>query len=224
LCAGVLPPIPPKISVADPATSIVSNDNYADTTGYGSSSPITSVITVNNYNTAGGSANSGASSGDIGPGSSDDGSDDGSNVSVSGGGDCGSPPIVSGDPAAQAIAYQAWSTRCAVEKQGQGLGTGQVVNLHNLYTPSTETVGSVVSDFQSSVQTTPIGSAVTGFFQVNGVGGSCPVWTVPASDYLPSMTFDFYCRPELSGLLDMARLVILIGCAYAAFRIAFGDA
>jgi hypothetical protein len=120
------------------------------------------------------------------------------------------------------VAYQAWKTRCAVE--GNKLGTGPVDSLGDLYTPSTDTTASVVADFQAKVQQAPIASSVTGFFQVNAMGGACPVWTMPANEWMPALTFDFYCRPELQDILDLARVVVLIACAYVAFRIAFGDA
>ncbi|WP_424680889.1 hypothetical protein [Frateuria sp. YIM B11624] len=235
LCTGNPPPMPPTDKVPDPPSDIVGSDDYTQQPvppGGGAGGTVNNT-TVNNYNngTSGGdgTANNGGGPGDSGtptdgggdpaPGSSSGGPP----VTSSGGGTCGTPPIVTGDAAAQQIAYQAWATRCAIEGQNKGLGTGQVGELGTLYTPSTDTVSSVVGNFQTSVQETPIGKSMTSFFTVTGMGGACPVWTLPASDWLPEMTFDFYCRPELGDLLDLARIIILITCAYAAFRIALGD-
>lgn len=118
-----------------------------------------------------------------------------------------------------AIAYQTWRTRCELE--GQEGGTGPSVG--TLYTKSNDTAQSVVASFQASVQNAPIAGAVTGFFSVGNVSGACPTWTLAATDWNPQMTFDFYCRPEASDMLDMARIVLLIACAYVAFVIAMGD-
>lgn len=236
LCAGNPPPIPGNPPVADPYTDISATDSYGHQDGNGA----ISNTTVNNYNNSGQPAQNGAVPGDSGdapdapnpkPGSGNDPASSsssgakGNGTTATGGGDCNTPPIVTGDAAAGAIAFQAWKTRCAVEKGGSsGLGTGTVGTLGELYHPSGDTVDSVVQTFQTGIKDAPVSAAVTGFFQVDHSGGSCPTWSTPESDWLPAQTFDFYCRPDLANLLDGARIVILIACAYAAFRIAFGDA
>lgn len=236
LCAGKPPPLPPNPPVADPNTDIAGTDEYGHQNGNG---PINLTI-VNNYNNSGNQPNNGANPGDVGdspgatkpkPGSGNDPASSsstgnaGDGTTASGGGDCNTPPIVGGSPAAQAIAYQAWKTRCAVEKGGNGnLGTGTVGTLGDLYKPTGDTVDSAVTDFQASIKDAPIGAAVTGFFTVENTGGSCPTWSMPESDWLPAQTFDFYCRPDLDFVLDGARIVILIAFAFAAFRIGFGEA
>ena len=225
LCVGSpnapQPPAPPKSPIADPPTSITNIDHYVQT------NPVTGAktpVTVTSYTNPGSSPiQSGQQGGDTGPApaSSSGGGHKGDGTTSTGGGDCNTPPVVMGSGGLNAVAYQTWKTRCAVE--GNKLGTGTVNSLGDLYTPSTDTTASVVADFQAKVQQTPVATAVSGYFQVGTVGGSCPVWTLAATDWMPAMTFDFYCRGELSELLDMARLVVLITCAYVAFQIAMGD-
>lgn len=217
LCAGSPAPIPPNPPIVDPSSQIASSDKYSAQTGNG----VISLVTVNNYNAVGNGAQNGAGSGDVGaPASSTStGLPQGDGTTSSGGGDCNTPPIVQGSGGMSAIAYQTWRTRCELE--GQEGGTGPSVG--TLYTKSNDTAQSVVASFQASVQNAPIAGAVTGFFSVGNVSGACPTWTLAATDWNPQMTFDFYCRPEASDMLDMARIVLLIACAYVAFVIAMGD-
>lgn len=99
----------------------------------------TSYTTINNYTTTSGapagSTNNGTPVGPDGkpsptgdgsgpgPGGDDDGEDD---TSASGGGDCKSPPITSGNPIMGMIASQTWATRCAVEAGNTAKVTGDV--------------------------------------------------------------------------------------------------
>lgn len=223
ICGGTptapTPPAPPASPISDPDREIIGTDHYT----YSSPTGGNYTTTITTYGAGQAPASSGQKPGDDGPApaSSSGSGQKGDGTTASGGGDCNSPPVVNGSGGLNAVAYQAWKTRCAVE--GNKLGTGTPNTLGDLYTPSTDTTESVVADFQAKVQQTPVAGAVTGFFNVGSVGGSCPVWTLAASEWLPAMTFDFYCRPELSDLLDMARVLVLIACAYAAFQIAMGD-
>lgn len=211
------PPPPPSSPISDPDHEITGTDHY---TFSGPSGNYTTVVTT--YGAGQSPSTSGQKPGDDGPApATSTGGPKGDGTTASGGGDCNSPPVVNGSGGLNAVAYQAWKTRCAVEDNK--LGTGTVNTLGTLYTPSTDTTASVVADFQEKVQQAPIASSVTSFFQVNATGGACPVWTMPASQWLPALTFDFYCRPELQDILDWARVVILITCAYVAFQIAMGD-
>lgn len=114
LCAGTIPPLPPKISVPDPATQLVGTDTYRVESGYGSSSQSTGFVTVNNYNTSGAAPSSGKGSGDTGPDTTPQ--DSGDKTTASGGGSCTSPPLVEGNAAVAAVAQQVWLARC----QGDG--------------------------------------------------------------------------------------------------------
>ena len=55
----------------------------------------------------------------------EEGGDEGDNVST-GGGDCNTPPNSSGDGILTQIAFQAWKTRCAIERAQAGDGTLKV--------------------------------------------------------------------------------------------------
>lgn len=220
LCAGSPAPIPtaPPVSpISDPGTQIKSSDTWTQadaTTG------ANKVITVNTYGAGATTPTSGQNAGDSGPApASSSGGPKGDGTTSSGGGDCNTPPIVNGSGGLSAVAYQTWATRCAL--QGSKGGTGDSVG--TLYTPSGDTAQSVVAGFQAQVQGAPIAGAVSGFFSVGGGGGACPTWTLAATDWNPELTFDFYCRPEADEMLDMARVVVLILCAYVAFQIAMGD-
>jgi len=217
LCVGAPPPMPGNPPIADPALSLRSSDTYQKQENAPTGAVLPVVANIFTPSPAS-PVDSGQQAGDSGPAPAS--STGGPEVTSSGGGDCNTPPIITGSPALAQVAFQAWKTRCAIE----GTQGGVVGGLGDLYTPSTDTVGSVVGEFKAGVAASPVASSVTGFFSVGSVGGSCPVWTVPENDYLPAMTFDFYCRPELADLLDMAQFVLLIGCAYAAWRIAMGDA
>jgi hypothetical protein len=52
--------------------------------------------------------------------------EEGEDGTASGGGDCKSPPIVTGDPVLGMVANQAWQTRCAVEAGNAAKVTGDV--------------------------------------------------------------------------------------------------
>lgn len=218
ICSGSpnapAPPPPPASPISNPLTQIKSQDNTTQ------ADPVTGVpqnISTTVYAQPSANVQSGQQPGDSGPAPSS--STGGPEVTSSGGADCNTPPIVTGSPGLAQVAFQAWKTRCAIEGTQGGVAGG----VGSLYTKSTDTVGSVVGEFRASVADTPIGTTVANFFSVGSVGGACPVWTLPANDYLPAMTFDFYCAPELADLLDMARIVLLIGFAFVAWRIAMGD-
>lgn len=78
-----------------------------------------------------------------------------------------------------------------------------------------KTVGSVFNTFRSRVGASPIISAVDSFFTVN-VGGACPVFTVPASDYWDSMTLDQHCSGGIAQSLSYIGWVLLAGAAIGA--------
>lgn len=78
-----------------------------------------------------------------------------------------------------------------------------------------KTVGSVFNNFRGRVGASPIVSAVDSFFTVN-VGGACPVFTVPASDYWDSMTLDQHCSGGIAQSLSYIGWVLLAGAAIGA--------
>ena len=224
VCAGSpapLPAPPPASPISDPAKEIKGSDDYLSQKISGSTVTNT-TITTNVYTSGSTPSSSGQQAGDRGPAPASSSPSRGDGTTAFGGGDCNTPPVVNGSGGLNAIALQTWKTRCAIE--GSKLGTGTVGSLGNLYTPTGDTTASAVADFKANIQQAPLSAAVSGFFSVGSVGGSCPVWTLPESQWNPPMTFDFYCRPELSDILDGAKVVVLIACAYMAWRVAMGDA
>lgn len=94
---------------------------------------------------------------------------------------------------------------------GEGLG--------DFYEGSDDTAESVMSDFMAQVQDTPLAQQVTSFMQVEG-GGSCPVFTVPATAFWKYMTFDAHCSGDFLGFLQAMGWVVLALATYCAVRIA----
>jgi hypothetical protein len=97
------------------------------------SSTTTNTTTTTNYQTVNGTnageTNEGES--DSGDGSGKEGEEEGT---ASGGGNCESPPVVSGDQVLGMVATQAWHTRCAVEAGNAAKVTGDVANCAEPFT------------------------------------------------------------------------------------------
>lgn len=109
------PPTPPENTTLTPNTPVT-------TTSSGGGSPNVTTTTVN-YTTNTGTD---AGSNNDGEPSSGGGEDNGDPTGASGGTDCNTPPIVSGDEALAMVATQAWSTRCAVVAGNAVTVTGNV--------------------------------------------------------------------------------------------------
>jgi hypothetical protein len=82
------------------------------------------------------------------------------------------------------------------------------------------TPGAVFSAFRSRMSASPFVSAASGFFTVNA-GGSCPSWTLPATDWTPSIALDFWCSSALSTVWQLFGYVLVIVYSWVAFRWAF---
>jgi hypothetical protein len=96
---------------------IIMNNNITTTTN-------TSIYNTTNGTNAAGPGGTDSGSPKTGPGSDGDGNEG----TASGGGDCDSPPIVSGDQILAMVATQSWATRCAVEAGNSAKVTGDVGN------------------------------------------------------------------------------------------------
>lgn len=133
ICAGPKPPLPtpPQLTqITDPATEITGSDHYTQqTTSTGGGLPIVTPIVVNTYGVGGSQdspTTSGQTAGDKGPppaSSSSTGTKPQANTAA-GGGDCGSPPAMTGDAALAMIARQEWLARCGPDKADKN-GNGQ---------------------------------------------------------------------------------------------------
>ncbi|MDR3443707.1 virulence factor TspB C-terminal domain-related protein [Dyella sp.] len=126
MCAGSPPPSPvgsQGSQITDPATQIKGSDQY-QVGGISGTSPnsvntTNGAVTVNTFGAPGSSSNSGQQSGDNGPASS---SSTGNNSgSASGGGDCNTPPVCSGDAVNCGILRETWSSMCMMKTEGDQL-------------------------------------------------------------------------------------------------------
>ncbi|MBT2117208.1 hypothetical protein KK141_09235 [Dyella sp. LX-66] len=130
ICAGPKPPLPtpPQLTqITDPATEVTGNDHYTQqTTSTGGGLPIVTPINVVTYGVGGAQdspTSSGQQAGDKGPAPASSAGNKPSNT-ASGGGDCGSPPAMTGDAALAMIARQEWLARCGPDKADKN-GNGQ---------------------------------------------------------------------------------------------------
>jgi len=92
---------------------------------------------------------------------------------------------------------------------GPGAGVG------DLYSPTDKTVASVFAAFKARVGDAPLVDAIDGFFSVNASGG-CPTWTVPASEYWDSMTWDKHCSGDFLNALQAMGWVLMAVAAFLA--------
>lgn len=101
---------------------------------------------------------------------------------------------------------------------GEGDGAGPPGSAAgDLYTANGKTVASVFSAFRTRVGESPLIGAVQGFFTVHG-GGACPTFTVSASAYWESMTYDAHCSGEfLSALRAIGWVLMAIAALAAAY-------
>lgn len=126
VCAGNKPPLPnppPITPVGDPATDIVSSDHYGTMSPNGS----TSTTTVNNYtggstsgakpgDVQGGTGTAGGDTGGGGTGTGSGNGDDPGAGSFSGGTDCTTPPVCTGDAVLCGTARSNWALLCKLHK------------------------------------------------------------------------------------------------------------
>ncbi len=148
----------------------------------------------NGGNNGGGSGNNGGGSGD-GGGNGDgdgDGNGDGSGDGSGGGGGGGG---------------------CGAGSCPEGGGDGEP---HDWYVPGESTFGDVLSEFNQRMNSAPIISQTSQFFDIN-VGGSCPVWSVNA--WVFQVVIDQHCTANIPW--DLIRGVLIACASFVAFRWAF---
>lgn len=151
----------------------------------------------------GGSGNPGG--GDGGSGGGDGDGDGGGDGDGDGGGDGGgSGPGPSPGPG-----------------EGDGDGPGEVGSDGGpLYERDKNlTLDKVFNDFKQQAEKLPIIQATKSFFTVS-VGGSCPVFTLPASQYWDTMTFDLHCYGVIYESFLLMGWVLLAIAAFMAAKIA----
>ncbi len=94
---------------------------------------------------------------------------------------------------------------------GEGLG--------DLYTDSDLTLTGLVSEYYGKVSETPFLGSIKSFVTVNG-GGSCPVFTMPATQWNNAMTLDSHCSGAFLAALQACGWVLFGIASYFAVRIA----
>ncbi len=156
-----------------------------------STTSITNNNTTTNYNTTNFQSSYGPSgNGGSGSGSGGDGgSGDGGDGGDDGGDDGGNDP------------------------GGVGSGVGE------LYTPSGQTVQTVLGPYYSQVMAVPIVAGLTHFMGVQG-GGSCPVFTVEASRFWSAMSYSAHCSGEFLTFLRACGWVLFAAATYLSVKIA----
>lgn len=208
LCGGSpSPPLPSTSQVPDPATQIVgqSNATQADP-NTGATLPV--VVNVYKGSQATGDVTNGQTGSDSGPAPA---SSSPSTGSASGGQDCNSPPICSGDAPTCAVVSQTWLSRCKpdwYDKNGDG-------------TP--DWVSNGLDSVGPSVPDTPVGSVVTtdtsgtsAIDESGWAGNTCP--------QLPSLTLfgkemTYGDQSLFCSWLATLRPIFLLFCGFIAARI-----
>lgn len=109
------------------------------------------------------------------------------------------------------------------EGEGEGDGDGEGDNagegVGTLYEGTDRTVESVMSDFYNAVTNIQFVSGVTAFMTANG-GGSCPTFTLPASQWWSAQTFDAHCSGQFLAMLQAMGWVVFAMACYLAVKIA----
>ncbi|MDL2337077.1 MAG: hypothetical protein QFE16_04470 [Pseudomonadota bacterium] len=98
---------------------------------------------------------------------------------------------------------------------------GDAVKQPDLYKKKSKTFTDVMTAFKTTIQASPLGSAMTGFFTVSLSGGTCPTWTIPLEYFSTTATIDFMCTSAFATLMATFSIVLRIVASVAAFRIAF---
>lgn len=231
VCAGSPPPSPvgaPGSPISDPATQIKGSDQYqvGAVTGTSPSSQNTTngMLTVNTYGTPGSNMSSGKTTGDNGPAPSSSTAGDGG--SASGGSDCNSPPVCSGDAVNCGILREQWYSMCSakagtdqIHKDLAGDGTQQPP------TGGTHTGSDVTGSTIDTGDTSGLNSTGLGW------GTSCPFndLTVSIGETTASISFQPVCDygPYMRGFVLLLAAItsagILGGFRAAPFGASGGD-
>lgn len=94
---------------------------------------------------------------------------------------------------------------------GEGLG--------DFYDGTDKTIDSVMSNFYGAVTATQFIGSVTSFMSASG-GGSCPTFSLAASDWWDAQTFDAHCSGTFLTLLQAMGWVVFALACYVAVKIA----
>lgn len=107
---------------------------------------------------------------------------------------------------------------CEKNPSAAGCG-GEPAPVGELYTPKQKTMAGVLSSARDTFMSSPVGSAVGGFFVVSG-GGSCPTWNAQIPYLDVQLTIDQFCSSFASTALALFKAALLVVASFFAFRIA----
>lgn len=109
-------------------------------------------------------------------------------------------------------------TPCELNSSDTGCG-GNPAALGSIRTAGTRTVGDAIGDARNAFMASALGSAVGGFFNVNGAA-ACPawLWDIPYLD--AHVNFNFFCLEFATTAFALMKAVVLVVASFFAFRIA----
>lgn len=89
-----------------------------------------------------------------------------------------------------------------------------------LYEPKGKSYADVWSTFVGQVKNAPVFKSGLSF-SVSSIAATCPIWTLQATDFFPSITIDFQCGDSVADAMRVVGIAFLFVCAWIAFTIAF---
>lgn len=229
MCAGSpSAPLPSPSVVPDPSTAVTGNDGY--TQANPSTGANIGITTVTYTNPGGTPTTSGQKTGDVGPTKSTSGSGSGSSPASSstapgsfgGGGDCGSPPVCSGDAVMCGVAEEEWHAMCQAKTDQENLdkhlaGDG---NGPPTFTADQAKYGQSDVWVQGSTGNTVGDQANAGSYNQTGFGYSrqCPLQDLALTSIPFVVKFSMGC-----DVLESAGYIILGFALFAAYKITAGS-
>ncbi len=100
----------------------------------------------------------------------------------------------------------------------EGSGEFTASDKTGLYEKTDKTFDTVLTEFKTTVEASPIGSAMNGFFDVS-VGGTCPVWTATVPVF-GAIIIDAQCSSAMTSIWPIISAVLLVMAGFFAWRVA----
>lgn len=110
---------------------------------------------------------------------------------------------------------------CDINPSAQGCG-GEGAAIGDLYAKKDKTVAQVLTKAKNDLQSSPLGSSVTNFFNVGG-GGTCPNVTAAIPFINKTITIDTFCTSMAAQMFVVIKAVLLMLATWMAFRIAIDN-
>jgi hypothetical protein len=236
------PPSQPTTNAGDPYNP--TGTPITNTTTTINNSTVTNTITTTTRNHTTGSGTNAKPTND---GESDDGRDpqdgDPDGTTATGGGNCETPPIVSGDAALNMVANQAWATRCAVEAGNAANVTGDVGDCQSPFTVEGDNANAEQlramramicgEENSNAADSDSLGNAADGMepgegdsvFAGDGSGGTLSTSRFGGGGACPDISFTlptggtFTTPPQMCSILAALRLLFLAIATIWAIRI-----